>query len=533
VFEQDTRSQTCAFQRDNTWFLAEIKLRAHSAKIFMDFIMKQLQLILFSSILLAGCATQPQQNKLPDIEKSLSAQYQQLDFSVMAQTQDENISTAKNLDLQKTLQIMLAHSPKVRIALSKLGIAEADQLQAELISNPHISFGGMKSDEGWTIETGLSQPLLDWFTRPLRRQLAEDQLITTQWRLQRDLQKLITNTSRAYFSAVAAQQSLMIEEQMYQATTARRELALSLWRAGNMSENNFLYYDNELNRSKQSLEKRKQLAQQTKWKLQGLIGLSPEQEVSIPNQLPQLPDEEFSVTQLNEIASSNRLNTKIIQQQLALIEKRKKLLQQKNGWRDISLGINVEKEPDGEKSFGPEIELALPLFNRSQGKIAVLDANTKKWQAQLQQTKLDTSIQIHTAISQMQSAKQQLAIITQALQVAEKRVALSNREVNFMLTSPFELLMIKRQQIQLAQDYTQDLNQYWQARSQLELAIGKALVYNEPKVIEKNSEVDHTEMDHSKMDHDEMDHSKMDHSNMNHSDHQQNSHSNHQEHDHD
>lgn len=498
--------------------------------------MKQLQLILFSSILLAGCATQPQQNKLPDIEKSLSEHYQQLDFSVLTQTPTSQPSASDpngEISLQAALQTMLVHSPKVRIALSKLGIAEADQLQAELINNPHISFGGMKSDEGWKIETGLSQPLLDWFTRPLRRQLAEDQLLTTQWQLQRDIQTLIAKTSRTYFSAVAAHQVLMIEEQMYQATLARRELALSLWRAGNMSENNFLYYDNEFNRSKQSLEKRKQAAQQAKWKLQGLIGLSPDQAVSIPNQLPQLPDEEFSVTKMNEIASSNRLDTKIIQQQLALVEKHKQLLQQKNGWRDINLGIKAEKEPDGEKSFGPEIELALPLFNRAQGKIAALDANAKKWQAQLQQTKLDTSIQIHTAISQMQSAKQQLAIITQALQVAEKRVALSNREVNFMLTSPFELLMIKRQEIQLAQDYTQALNQYWQARSRLELAIGKALAYNEPKVIEQNSEVDHTEMDHSKMHHSNAKNSETDQAK-----HQQNSHSNHQEenhqeHDHD
>lgn len=493
--------------------------------------MKQLQLILFSSILLAGCATQPQQNKLPDIEKSLSEHYQQLDFSVLTQTPTSQPSASNPngaISLQAALQTMLMHSPKVRIALSKLGIAEADQLQAELINNPHISFGGMKSDEGWTIETGLSQPLMDWLTRPLRRHVAAEELLAAQWQLQRDIQTLIANTSSAYFSAVAAHQALIIEEQMYEATLARRELALSLWRAGNMSENNFLYYDNEFNRSKQSLEKRKQAAQQAKWKLQGLIGLLPGQEVSIPNQLPQLPNEEFSVTQLNKIASSNRLDTKIIQQQLALVEKRKQLLQEKNGWRDINLGINAEREPDGEKSFGPEIELALPLFNRAQGKIAALDTNAKKWQAQLEQHHLNTSIQIHTAMSQMQSAKQQLAIITQALQVAEKRVALSNREVNFMLSSPFELLMIKRQEIQLAQDYTQALNQYWQARSRLELAIGKALAYNEPKVTEQNSEVDHTEMDHSKMDHSKMDHS----------DHQQNSHSNHQEenhqeHDHD
>ncbi len=494
-------------------------------------------LIFITSILISGCVTQPATHNLSDIEKSLSENYQQLDFSVITQTQNTTISNTQNLDLQTTLQTMLAQSPKVKIALSKIGIAEAEQLQAGLINNPHISLGGMKSDDGWKIETGLSQPLLDWFTRPLRQQMADEQLITAQWQFQKEIHKLIANTSRAYFSAVAAQQSLAIEEQMFEATTARRELALSLWRAGNMSENNFLYYDNELNRSKQSLEKRKQTAQQEKWKLQGLIGLSPEHQLLIPHQLTALPDEQFSVDELNQLATENHLDQKIIKRQISLIDKRKHLVQQKNGWRDITLGINAEKEAGGEKSVGPEIELALPLFNRAQGKLAVLDAELKKWQSQLQQTQLDTSIQIHTALSQMQSAKQQLTIITQALQVAEKRVALSNREVNFMLTSPFELLMIKRQEIQLAQDYTQALNQYWQARSRLELAIGKALpISDEKATTDDHSEHDHSNMDHSKMDHSNMDHSKMDHSNMDHSnysDHQQNSHSNHQEHDHD
>ena len=57
----------------------------------------------------------------------------------------------------------------------------------------------------------------------------------------------------------------------------------------------------------------------------------------------------------------------------------------------------------------------------------------------------------------------------------QQRVALASREVNFMLSSPLELLAIKRDEIQLAHDYTDELNRYWQARSQLELAIGQAL----------------------------------------------------------
>jgi hypothetical protein len=105
--------------------------------------------------------------------------------------------------------------------------------------------------------------------------------------------------------------------------------------------------------------------------------------------------------------------------------------------------------------------------------------------------------------------------------VAEKRVMLSNRETNFMLGSPFELLNSKRQEIQLAHEYTNELANYWQARTQLELALGRALPIPVPAV-------DHSEMDHSKMDH-----SKMDHSKMKHGDHTNKKSNEHEEHQHD
>ena len=259
-----------------------------------------------------------------------------------------------------------------------------------------------------------------------------------------------------------------------------------------------------------------------------MLGMDSNHPIKLPNQLPVLPAEKLSHSDLLEQAKNDRLDIKITTQQLAQLEGRRNVIRKENGWRDMSVGINAEREFDGATNVGPEIEFALPIFNRNQGKLAVIDAQTTKAQAQLTQTLLNADTEIAQALNQMQSTREQLDLINTSLQVAEKRVTLSNREVNFMLGSPFELLNIKRQEIQLAHEYTSELASYWQARTQLELAIGRVLPAPAPAI--DHSTMDHSKMNHSEMKHEVMDHSKMNHSGMNHEemDHGKMSHDDHQ-----
>lgn len=468
-------------------------------------------LLLCASLLLVACATRPTQNSVALVAQQLGQAHPGTDLSSAPEPIND-----KTIDLPSAIQILLAQSPQVRMELAQLGIADAQRLQAELISNPHLSIGALKPEDGgrWQLDVGLSQPLLELFTRPLRRQLAEDNLLSAQLRLLSRLQILIAQTGDAYFKAIAARQHLQVHQQMLNATLARQQLANSLYRAGNMSENSYLYYDNELRRIQQQVKKRERKVQEKQLELLNMLGMHSHHAIKLPDQLPVLPVEKLSHSDLLEKAKNDRLDIKITTQQLTQLEGRRSLMRRENGWRDMSVGINAEREFDGATNVGPEIEFALPIFNRNQGKLAAIDAQTTKAQAQLTQTLLDADTEIAHALNQMQSAREQLDLIHASLQVAEKRVLLSNREINFMLGSPFELLNIKRQEIQLAHGYTSELASYWQARTQLELAIGRVLPAPTPAI--DHSTVDHSKMNHSEMQHDGMDHSKMNHSEMNH-----------------
>lgn len=496
----------------------------------------RLACVLISSTLLGACAISPPQTSVTAVEQQLGEQFPSIKIPENSLGKSSaTITVDEPLTLPQTLQILLSRSPQVRIELAQLGIADAEALQAELIENPHISIGALKPEDGgrWQLDTSLSQPLLALFTRPLRRDLAQENLLEAQLRLQAELQQLIAQTSEHYFAAVAAMQHCYVQNKMLEATIARQQLALSLYRAGNMSENNFLSYDNELRRAQQQMEKRQTIAYEKHLELLNLIGLSSTETIEFAAQLPALPTETFNHQQLLAQAKTNRTDIKIAQQQLAIVEKRQQLVKQQNGWRDITLGINAEREFDGANNIGPEVEFALPIFNRGQGKLAEINANKTALDARLQKFELGADKSIAQSLNLMDSARAQIKILEPALSVAEKRVDLSNREVNFMLGSPFELLAIKRQQIQLAHEFTDALKNYWQARAQLELAIGQSLPSN-------NDEVKDPHSDHSTMDHSKMDHSQMDHSTMHHENHSANEktdsthdHSKHQEHHHD
>lgn len=433
-----------------------------------------LLVLLASSLFISACSSTAPKNSLAPVQTALAQNFPGASLEV---NRTESFKIKEPLQLTDAVQLLLSHSPQVSMQLAQLGIADAQQLQAELISNPHIAIGAMRPEAGgrWQLETGLSQPLLELFTRPLRRQLAQENLLRAQLQLQAELQELIVQTQLHYYSALAAAQHLQIQTQVLDAAKAQMQLAHSLYSAGNMAENNFLYYDNELRRVQQQFNQRQLAAKNTRLTLLNFIGLPSSSQLTLPTQLPALQAEIFSRDPLMAIANNHRLDNKILQQQLILANKRRELLKKENGWRDMSLGINAEREADGANNIGPEVEFALPIFNRNQGKLAALDAQIAQLQAKLQQRELASDMEITQALLAIETAQTQLALIAQSLQVAEKRSALSQREVNFMLTSPFELLAIKRAEIQLAHDYTQELKNYWLARSQLQLSIGKTL----------------------------------------------------------
>ena len=199
----------------------------------------------------------------------------------------------------------------------------------------------------------------------------------------------------------------------------------------------------------------------------------------MPEQLPNIPEEHLVATDLLLQAQQHRPELALIRRQQDFLAGQRPLIT-RSRWADITAGINVEREFDGTINAGPEVEFGLPLFDRGQAKLDRLSAESDAARAQEAHLLRKTEYEIALALRQLDDARQAHQEVITLQKTAHEQVKESQREVNFMLASPFDLLALKQQQIRLAAEDIEATKHYWQARTALILAVGKNLPFAEP-----------------------------------------------------
>lgn len=453
--------------------------------------------------ILSGCTTAPQPNSIQQLESDLnkthpdvSLQKFSIDYAFQKSAELESL-LAQPLTPRTAVQIMLLNSPEIEIELAKLGISDAAHLQATLISSPRLSFAILKPENGenWLWDLGLSQPLMEFLTRSKRKQQADSEIIITQLEVTRLLQSQINELEQTYFSALATKQNLDIQNSIVDAAIAKKELAESLYRAGNISELTYLEHLADLQEQQHVLGTRKSGAQQTVDELAYRLGLNAVK-FELPKTMPGMPQEIFYAPKLIEEAVTHRVDVQLARRHIENFDAQIALVNKEYGLADASIGIAAAQEADGTRSAGPQVEMPIPLFgtsilgtsifDRGQAKIASLRAQADRSKAELRLVSNAVARDIQYAVNALEAARYEFTQLNDAQKTSDKRVLLLQREVNFMLASPFELIELKAENIQLQHEQTSALLSYWQARSQLELALGQRIPFDAAKEIEES-----------------------------------------------
>lgn len=421
--------------------------------------------------LLAGCAVTPSIN---------SSELAALDLLGPGYSRLGNEAApahpATTLNADEATRLMLLHSPRVRGLLASAGVADAQRAQAALISNPKFATGALRPDGGgrWQLDFGLTQSLVDVFTRGLRQQLAEQQWLETRWKIQQGLQSLVSELQHTWFSAVAAEQIRQLRAVQYQASRARVTLAQSLYDAGNIPESTLLLHQLDASQQLSNLEQAALTASGEKLTLVYLLGLAAADVPEIPGALANIPDERWQADTLIAEGKTHQPLLLLLAEQQHQLQQQSKLTGQST-WRDISIGIEAERESDGSWNKGGHIEWGLPLFDQGQYRQQATRALLAQNEAQQLDANLKLVQRVTASLEQMHYARAAQTRATAAAENANKRLALLQREVNFMITSPFELLAGKQHLLQFEEEGIRARESYWLARNNLEQALGKQL----------------------------------------------------------
>ncbi len=432
--------------------------------------------------LTAGCSTFSSDGGMNAVNTVTRSRLQQDATWIRTEPQAEAARTATRellthaLSADDAVKVALLNNRALQAAYADLGIAEADVVQAGRLRNPGFSFTRLARSGELEIDRTILIDILALITMPLRSDLEKRRMALTQGRVAADVLQVAADTRRAWYVAVAAQESVTYFEQVKQATEASAELARRMAAAGNFSKldqarEQAFYADAtaQFARARHSaLSQRERLAR--------LLGLTGEDaQFLLPARLPPLPPAARDLANLHELetqALKQRLDVQGALQEAENLAAALGLTRTTGFINVFEAGYQNNSVTNLPRQTGYEIELRLPIFDWGDAKVA----RAEHVYRQAVDRAADTAVRARSEVREAHSAYRtayELAghyrdeVVPLRKQISEEVLL----RYNGMLMSVFELLADARQQISAVSAYIDAQRDFWLAETTLNLAL--------------------------------------------------------------
>ena len=384
---------------------------------------------------------------------------------------------AAPLDDTSAARIALLRNRALLAEIEELGIARADYAQATRIANPTLSAFRRtpSSGPGTNVEVELVEDVLDVLIQPARKRLAAVELEAAKLRLGQTMLDLVAEVRTHFFDLVAAEEAVDRVVLVRDLARTAAELARRQREAGNLEERQVAMF--EVAEAQATIDlTRAQLAEGgARERLNVLLGLSGVgTDWTAERRLPGLPAEEPELTAIESRAIESRLDLGAARFGVELVGR---ALALKRGTRffpvGVEIGINREKDLDGVRVRGPQISIALPIFDTGAASIAGLEAEQRRAQRQLEQLAIEIRAEVRLTRDEVIGTR---ALVDTYLRVLlPKRRAVLDQTLlhyNMMLLGVYDVLLARREETEAAQAATSALRDYWVAKVRLERAVG-------------------------------------------------------------
>ncbi|MCE3602823.1 TolC family protein [Massilia sp. P8910] len=376
------------------------------------------------------------------------------------------------LSVDDAVTIALLNNKGLQADYAELGISEAQLVQAGRISNPSFSFGRLTRGGEVEIDRRLMLPVMSLLMMPVSKRIAKRGFEQAQLRAAGDALRVADDTRRAYFSAIAAQESVLYMGQVKLAAEASAELAVKMVAAGNWSKLDLAreqaFYADVTVRLAQAM----QMHVSQREALTRLMGLSGERtRFLLPNRLPDLPVAPREPGDLEAAALQNRLDVQMARRELAGVAESLGLTKSTRfiNVLDVSYLRNTFSEsPSRERGF--EIELQIPLFDWGGARVARAEAIYMQAANRTTQIAVNARSQVREAYTAYRSAYDIAKHYRDEVVPIQKRISEEQLlRYNGMLISVFELLADARSQVTSVNASIEAQRDFWMAESALQM----------------------------------------------------------------
>lgn len=434
---------------------------------------------LMLTTLAAGCASVDASRAVHEVQRQVaqrSGQPLDWDSGTPAARDTTRTLLGQPLGAESAVRIAMLENREVRAQFERLGIAQADLVEAGLLDNPVFSLS-LFYGSGTIAEAGVVQDLVGLLSLSARKRLGQAQADRIAAEVAQRLIDVAVDVRLRYLSVVGDAQALELAHQVQDATQAAAELAQRQYAAGNLSQRErdiqqALYAEAALELAQAQAQLAADREQLTR--AMGLWGA--DTQWTTAQRLPEVPAHLPDLAHVEAQAIAQRLDLQAARMDVQASAAASDLTRQFRYLSALGMGVAFKRERNGDKFVGPQIELGVPLFNQGQTRVA--RARSEAQRAEAQFTALAVEIR-----SQARAARDRL--------VAAQKAALHYRDVllplhadiveetvkfhNGMLVGVYELLLVRQQQIQTAQRSIAATREFWLAWLDLEHATGAPL----------------------------------------------------------
>jgi cobalt-zinc-cadmium efflux system outer membrane protein len=372
------------------------------------------------------------------------------------------------LTADEAVQIALLNNRDLQAVYSELGVAQADLVQAGLLSNPifdaSIMFptsGGGRPD----LELSAAMNFLNIFYIPLRKRVAAARFEEVKTRVAASVLDFAGRARGAFYQYQAAEQVLELRQTIVRALEASFEITRRLSAAGNITDLDLARERAQFEASKLALRSVEMAVRQGREELNILLGLWGNQtQWKADVRLPDIPEQAVQTEDLERVA---------LEKSIDLLHARQRIMVAGNqlGFsRWTALVPELHSGPKGERSegswdVGPTLEFPIPLFDQGQARIGRAAAELRRSQQEYYALAVRIRSTARAVQDRMDATRDRALYYRDVLLPLRERIVHETQlQYNAMQLGPFQLLQAREQQIESAVGYVDALREYWLAR---------------------------------------------------------------------
>jgi cobalt-zinc-cadmium efflux system outer membrane protein len=379
------------------------------------------------------------------------------------------------LTLDETVQIALLNNRRLQGVYERLGVAQANLVQAGLLKNPifdaELKFLDNVSGTKAVLEMAVIQDFMDIVMIPLRKRLAKAQLRVVKAEATAAVLDLASEAKVAFVSLQAAQKTLALRKQILQSTDASYDAAQRLHEAGNITDLSVANERALYEQSKLAVASAETAMLEARERLNALMGLwGADTQWRVSGSLPPVPGEAMDLADLERRAIDASLGLTMLRNEIRVVASRTGIDATTLVFPELAGGAAAEYEgPEDKWVGGPAVAIGIPVFDWGQARTAAGRHRLRRLWNEYTALAIEVRSTVRTARYRLRNARRQSEYYRRVVvPLAEQITAETQLQYNAMQLGVFQLLQAKQREIDTRRQSIAAQRDYWIARTELE-----------------------------------------------------------------